>query len=180
MAVPAFPEFYAAHHADLARLARRLTGEPDAADDLAAEAFLQMWRHWDRVDRAENPVAYARGVVAVLVRNRRRRLLRERECLTSIGPVGAGIGPEQESSDTDAVLDVQDALRRMPHGRRACVLLRYGYGLSEAETADRLGISVGTVKSQTSRGADQLVHILSLRELCHTRATFRPSQTTDR
>lgn len=180
MAGPAFTEFFAAHHADLARLAGRLTGEPDAADDLAAEAFLQMWRNWERVDGADNPVAYARGVVAVLVRNRQRRLVRERECLTSIGPVDAGIGPEQESSDTDAVLDVRDALRRMPRGRRACVLLRYGYGLSEAETADRLGISVGTVKSQTSRGADQLVHMLSLRELCHTKATFRTSQTTDR
>lgn len=157
--VTAFPEFFAAHHADLARLARRLTGEPDAADDLAAEAFLQLWRHWDRfMDRAENPVAYAHGVVAVLVRNRQRRLLRERECLMAIGPEG-------QSSDTEAVpdvLDVRDALRRMPHGRRACVLLRYGYGLSEAETAHRLGISVGTVKSQTSRGADQLVRMLTL------------------
>jgi RNA polymerase sigma-70 factor (sigma-E family) len=160
MAVPAFPEFYAAHHAELARLARRLTGEADAADDLAAEAFLQMWRHWDRVDRADNPVAYARGVVAVLVRNRWRRLLRERECLASIGPGGFVSGEASEAGDVDAVLDVRDALRRMPDGRRACIVLRYGYGLSEAETADLLGVSVGTVKSQTSRGAGQLVRML--------------------
>lgn len=158
----AFPEFYAAHHADLARLARRLTGEPDAADEVAAEAFFQMWRHWDRVDGADNPVAYARGVVATLARNRQRRMLRERECLSSIGPVASVSGAEAAVSDVDAVLDVREALRRMPYGRRVCVLLRYGYGLSEAETADVLGISVGTVKSQTSRGADQLVRILTL------------------
>ena len=158
----AFPEFYAAHHADLARLARRLSGEPDAADDLAAEAFLQMWRNWDRVDGADNPVAYARGVVAVLVRNRQRRLLRERECLTAIGPADSATRAAPEPSDVDAVLDVREALGRMPYGRRVCILLRYGYGLSEAETANLLGIAVGTVKSQTSRGADQLVRMLTL------------------
>lgn len=158
----AFPEFYAAHYADLARLARRLSGEPDAADDLAAEAFLQMWRNWDRVDRADNPVAYARGVVAVLVRNRQRRLLRERECLTAIGPGDSTARAAPKDSDVDAVLDVREALRRMPYGRRVCVLLRYGYGLSEAETADLLGIAVGTVKSQTSRGADQLARLLTV------------------
>ena len=92
------------------------------------------------------------------MRNRQRRLLRERECLTAIGPTRAA----PEPSDVDAVLDVREALRRMPHGRRVCVLLRYGYGLSEAETADLLGIAVGTVKSQTSRGADQLVRMLTL------------------
>ena len=119
MALPAFPELYAAHHAELARLARRLTGEADAADDLAAEAFLQMWRHGDRVDQADNPLAYARVVVTVLVRNRRRRPLREREGLTSIGPGGFGTGAAADAGDVDAVLDVRDALRRMPGGRRA-------------------------------------------------------------
>jgi RNA polymerase sigma-70 factor (sigma-E family) len=158
----AFPEFYAAHYADMARLARRLSGEPDAADDLAAEAFLQMWQNWDRVDRADNPVAYARGVVAVLVRNRQRRLVRERECLTALGPADSATRVAPEPSDVDAVLDVREALRRMPYGRRVCILLRYGYGLSEAETADLLGIAVGTVKSQTSRGAGQLVRMLTL------------------
>jgi RNA polymerase sigma-70 factor (sigma-E family) len=163
----AFQEFFAAHYTDLAQLARRLTGETDAADDLAAETLLQLWQHWDRVTGADNPLAYARGVVAVLVRNRLRRLLRERHCLerhclTSIGSAGSVVLGRQESSDVDAVLDVRDALRRMPRGRRACVLLRYGHGLSEAETADVLGISVGTVKSQTSRGADQLARLLHI------------------
>ena len=158
----AFEEFFVAHHAQLAGLARRLTGETDAAADLAAEALLQVWQHWDRVREADNPLAYARGMVAILARNRLRRLLRERRCLTSAGFAGPGEFEELDGGDADAVLDVRDALRRMPQGRRTCVLLRYGYGLSEAETADALGISVGTVKSQTARGAAQLIHILSI------------------
>jgi RNA polymerase sigma-70 factor (sigma-E family) len=158
----AFQEFFAAHHAHLAGLARRLTGEADAADDLAAEALLQVWQHWDRVRAADNPLAYASGMVAVLARNRLRRLLRERRCLTFAGFAGPVSLEELDGGDVDAVLDVRDALRRMPHGRRTCVLLRYGYGLSEAETADALGISVGTVKSQTARGAAQLVHMLGI------------------
>jgi RNA polymerase sigma factor (sigma-70 family) len=59
-----------------------------------------------------------------------------------------------------AVLDVRTALRRLPYRRRACVVLRYAFDLPEQEVAAVLGISVGTVKSQTSRGAKQLAEIL--------------------
>lgn len=158
----AFHEFFLTHHTDLARLARRLTGETDAADDLAAEALLQVWRCWERVAAADSPPAYARGIVATLARNRLRRLGREREVLSGLADTG-GLTPEHyQGSDMDAVLDVRDALGDLPRGRRACVLLRYGYGLSERDTAHVLGVSVGTVKSQTSRAAAQLVQMLGM------------------
>ncbi|MZG19328.1 SigE family RNA polymerase sigma factor, partial [Streptomyces sp. SID5914] len=44
-----FHAFFERHYAELARLAHLLTGEPDAADDLAAEALLALWHRWDRV-----------------------------------------------------------------------------------------------------------------------------------
>jgi RNA polymerase sigma-70 factor (sigma-E family) len=157
----AFHEFFLAHRTDLARLARRLTGETDAADDLAAEALLQVWRCWERVAAADSPPAYARGIVATLARNRLRRLSREREVLSGLVD-GADLGrPSYQGSDVDAVMDVREALAHLTRGRRACVVLRYGYGLSERDTAQVLGVSVGTVKSQTSRAAAQLVRILS-------------------
>jgi DNA-directed RNA polymerase specialized sigma24 family protein len=64
--------FFTTHHGDLTRLARRLTGDADAADDLAAEAWLQMWQCWERVCTADNPPAYARGIVVTLAHNRLR------------------------------------------------------------------------------------------------------------
>jgi RNA polymerase sigma factor (sigma-70 family) len=59
-----------------------------------------------------------------------------------------------------AVTDVRAALTKLPARKRACVVLRHYYGLSEQETAQTLGISVGTVKSQTSRGVAELAAIL--------------------
>lgn len=158
----AFHEFFLTHHTDLARLARRLTGEPDAGEDLAAEALLQVWRCWERVAAADSPPAYARGIVATLARNRLRRLSREREVLSGLGD-GAGLAAAPDrGADIDAVLDLREALERLTRGRRACLLLRHGYGLSERDTAQVLGVSVGTVKSQTSRGAAQLAHMLGV------------------
>jgi RNA polymerase sigma-70 factor (sigma-E family) len=153
----AFHSFFESHHADLARLAYLVTGEPEVADDLAADALLEVWRHWDRVAAADSPIAYARGVLANLARNRIRRLRRERRGLLGVGLLWRG---RTQDVDVPAVVDVREALRRLPHRRRACVVLRYAFDLSEQETARTLGISVGTVKSQTSRGVAQLTRLL--------------------
>ena len=154
-----FLAFFERHSAELSRFAFLMTGEHDAADDLAADALTEVWRHWDRVNAADSPIAYARGVVANLARNRIRKLDRERRGLARIAaawrdrePAGQGVVP--------TVLDVREALRRLPYRRRACVVLRHGFGLSERETAAVLKISVGTVKSQTSRGSAQLAKLL--------------------
>jgi len=160
MATPrdhAFHAFFEKHHAELARLAYLVTGEAEVTDDLAAEAMLEVWRHWDRVAAADSPIAYARGVLTNLARNRIRRLHRERR-----GLLGLGLLWRERAQDVDvpAAVDVRRALSRLPYRRRACVVLRYVFDLSEQETARTLGISVGTVKSQTSRGVGQLTELL--------------------
>jgi RNA polymerase sigma-70 factor (sigma-E family) len=160
MATPrydAFHSFFETHHAELARLAYLVTGEADAADDLAADALLEVWRHWDRVAGADSPIAYARGVLANLARNRIRKLSRERRGLLGLGALWR---ERTHGVDVPAVVDVRQALHRLPYRRRACVVLRYAFDLSEQETARTLGISVGTVKSQTSRGVAQLTALL--------------------
>ena len=59
-----------------------------------------------------------------------------------------------------AVVDVRAALDRLPFRKRACVILRHAFDLSEKETALALGISVGAVKSQTSKGMAELERVL--------------------
>ncbi|WP_055585380.1 SigE family RNA polymerase sigma factor [Peterkaempfera griseoplana] len=152
-----FHDFFERHHAELSRLAYLLTGDPDSADDLAADALVEVWRHWDRVRAAERPAAYARGVVTNLARNRIRSLTRERH---RVGVVAALWRDRSDDPDVPAVVDVRTALDRLPFRKRACVVLRHAFDLSEQETARVLGISVGTVKSQTSRGAAQLEALL--------------------
>jgi RNA polymerase sigma-70 factor (sigma-E family) len=152
----AFHAFFEEHHASLSGLAYLLSGDPNVADDLAADALTEVWRHWDRVCAAGDPAAYARGIVANLTRNWLRRQGRARRGLQLIG-LG---GDRSPSPDVPAVLDVRTALRRLPYRRRTCVVLRYAFDLSEREVAEILGISVGAVKSQTSRGARQLAGLL--------------------
>jgi RNA polymerase sigma-70 factor (sigma-E family) len=154
----AFHAFFEAHYAGFSRLAYLMTGEMAVADDLAADALTEVWQHWDRVAAAGDPAAYARGIVANLTRGWLRRQGRARRGLRLLDLSG---GDRRRSQpDVPAVLDVRDALRRLPHRRRACVVLRYAFDLSEQDVADILHISVGAVKSQTSRGARQLAELL--------------------
>jgi RNA polymerase sigma-70 factor (sigma-E family) len=151
----AFHAYFEQHHASLSRLAFLMTGESDVADDLAADALTECWRHWSRVMAADDPGAYGHGILMNLTRQWIRR--RGRERLLTFGRAG---DDRTRQSDVSAVLDVRGALRRLPHRRRACVVLRYAFDLPEREVATILGISVGAVKSSTSRGAKQLAELL--------------------
>ncbi|WP_436527286.1 SigE family RNA polymerase sigma factor [Actinoplanes sp. HUAS TT8] len=150
----AFRAYFERHHASLSRLAYLMTGESAAADDLAADALTEVWRHWERVQAADDPIAYGHGILMNLARQWVRR--RSRERLLSFGTSGR----DQDARDVPAIVDVRGALRKLPHRRRACVVLRYAFDLSEREVAATLGISVGAVKSATSRGAKQLAELL--------------------
>ncbi|MEU6380516.1 SigE family RNA polymerase sigma factor [Streptomyces sp. NPDC046909] len=152
-----FHAFFERHYAELSRLARLLTGESDAADDLAADALLALWNRWDRVRAADHPAAYARGVVANLARTRIRSAVRERR---RIALFWSQREEKTENPDIAGVVDVQEALRRLPFRKRACVVLRHAFDLSEKDTALALGVSVGTVKSQTSKGMAELQRLL--------------------
>ncbi|MFJ2443502.1 SigE family RNA polymerase sigma factor [Streptomyces sp. NPDC087658] len=153
-----FQEFFERHYAELSRLAYLLTGDASTADDLAADALLAMWRRWDRVRAADHPVAYARGVVANLARSQIRSAVRERRRVTLFW---SQRGERFDGPDVPAVLDVQAALRRLPFRKRVCVVLRHALDLSERDTALALGVSVGTVKSQTSRAMAELGRLLA-------------------
>ncbi|ORT56872.1 SigE family RNA polymerase sigma factor [Streptomyces sp. CB03238] len=159
-----FHDFFERHYAELARLAHLLTGEADAADDLAADALLALWHRWDRVRAAEHPAAYARGVVANLARSRIRSAVRERRRIALFWSQHA---THTDDPDIPSVVDVQGALRTLPFRKRACVVLRHAFDLSERDTALSLGISVGTVKSQTSKAMAQLERLLGGRAATH-------------
>ncbi|WP_030277502.1 SigE family RNA polymerase sigma factor [Streptomyces sp. NRRL B-24484] len=152
-----FHDFFERHHAELARLAHLLTGEADAADDLAADAMVALWHRWERVRGADHPAAYARGVVANLARGRIRSAVRERRRVLLFWSQRT---ERTDGPDVASVLDVRAALARLPFRKRACVVLRHAMDLSEKETALALGVSVGTVKSQTSKGMAELQRLL--------------------
>jgi RNA polymerase sigma-70 factor (sigma-E family) len=154
-----FERFFENHHRELARQAYLLSGDRDAAEDITAEALTSAWINWGRVQAADSPLAYVRRTVANIAAGRIRRAVRDRNLLTRLGrQLPAQSTPER---DIPAVLDVESALMRLPLRKRQCVVLRYCLDLSEAETAEILQISVGTVKSQTSKGVAELERQLS-------------------
>ncbi|WP_232793963.1 SigE family RNA polymerase sigma factor, partial [Pseudofrankia saprophytica] len=155
----AFEAFFENHHRDLARLALLLTGNKEDAEDITADALTSAWMHWDRVQAAENPLAYVRRSVANLAASQIRRHVRQRNLLARVGRQ-PGTSTTSEPDVPQAML-LRWALDQLPHRKRQCVVLRYGLDLSEAETADWLGISVGTVKSQTSKAVGELERLLT-------------------
>lgn len=155
----AFGEFFTAHHREFGRLAYLLSGDQDAAEDITAEAFAEAWRRWDQVARADSPTAYVRRIVVNLAADRIRGLTRERRGRRLLSATWT---ERTQGPDVAALTDIRRALTLLPARKRACVVLRHYYGLSEQETAQTLGISVGTVKSQTSRGVAELAALLGV------------------
>jgi RNA polymerase sigma factor (sigma-70 family) len=109
----------------------------------------------------EAPLAYVRRMMVNMAASGARRLIREQRRITLLQ---AGEFEAVRDPDGAVSVDVRAALLRLPVRRRACVVLRHGFDLSEAETAEALGVSVGTVKSQTSKGVAQLQKLLSAQE----------------
>jgi RNA polymerase sigma-70 factor (sigma-E family) len=162
-----FERFFARHHRELSRLADRLAddGSTDVGD-LVGDTVLAAWRQWPRIRSLDHPLAYVRRMMRNLAATRVRRRIRERRSLGLLAPDPAGAGP-----DPVTVVAVRAALATVPTGRRACVLLRFGYDLPEREVAALLGVEIGTVKSQTARGLAQLAAALDTPTRRRTRPT---------
>jgi RNA polymerase sigma-70 factor (sigma-E family) len=147
-----FAAFVAQHGRGLDRLAYLMLGDEHAGEDLAAEALLAAWQHWDRVRRADYPLAYVRRILVNQASGHFRRRAREQRGLEQLKLITTHT---TQNPDGAAVVDVRSALLRLPPRRRACLVLRYAFELTEDEVAESLGISVGTVKSQTSKAVTQ-------------------------
>lgn len=147
-----FRHFVETHRDALVRTAYLITGDRGHAEDLVQSALEKAHRRWSRVGPMAAPVAYVRRTMVNTATSwRRRRRVPEVPLLASHS--GDAVDPYASSGDRHQVLV---ALRRLPPRMRAVLVLRYFEDLSEADTALALGCSVGSVKSQTSRGLARL------------------------
>ena len=153
-----FSSFFERSYRPLSRLAYLLTSDHAAADDLTGDTMLAVWQQWDRIQEVDNVRAYVRRIMANLAATRIRSSARERVRLAQVWPFETSVDP-----DLAVTVSVQVALAALPPGRRACVVLRHAFDLPEREVADILGLSVGTVKSQTSKAIKQLTVALGPR-----------------
>jgi RNA polymerase sigma-70 factor (sigma-E family) len=137
----------------LQRLARLLTGNAQAAEDLVADSIARSLPRW-QAGRIDDPVAYVRTVLVHLASARwRRRSLAARRDHAALGWLVPAPDVEQSTVERDRTLR---AVMQLPARRRAVIALRFYDDLSEQQIADTLGIALGTVKSQLSRALEQL------------------------
>jgi len=150
-----FEEFVQACSPRLFRTALLLAGQDRAAaEDLLQLALERAYRHWARVCRSGEPERYVQRILANASNDRWRQVARRRERLLSPGDADP-LAPDQ--SDAVAERDfLLRALAALPPRQRTVLVLRYFNDLPEAEIAGALGCSVGTVKSQVSRGLARL------------------------
>jgi RNA polymerase sigma-70 factor (sigma-E family) len=147
-----FEQFVAARRTALLRTAYLLTGSQHDAEDLLQTTLLKVVPKWSKI--ADRPEPYVRQVLAREHVNRwRRRRWRE---------VTAERPPETMTVDTDHAdrEDLRVALLALSPRQRAVVVLRYYEDLTERETAARLGISVGSVKSYAREALGRLREVV--------------------
>lgn len=140
---------------DLGRFAYLLVGSSAGADDLLAEAYARAWPHYKRGE-IDNLPGYLRRSMANLANGRLRRLRLERREVATRRIDWRAPQMNAPESGFEHQIDTQDELWRaiwkLPADQRAVIVLRHAEDRTEEETADLLGISLGTVKSRLSRG----------------------------
>lgn len=141
-----FEEYVAARRVALVRSAVLLGCPTSDAEDLVQTALLRCFRSWRRVQRADRPDAYVYRVLVNTLHDTRARLWRGEIPTEPTALPDPGADPDQLTG-----LAVRAALRDMRPDHRAVLVLRFYADLSEQETAEVLGVALGTVKSRTSR-----------------------------
>jgi RNA polymerase sigma-70 factor (sigma-E family) len=157
-----FREFARSRAPSLHRTAFLLCGDWHLADDLVQEALAKAFRHWRRVQRADHPDAYVRRILINETNQhwRRHRRIDLNAVLTD------EIDPTPDAAE-EIVRNAEllQALLKLTARQRATIVLRYLEGRSERETAEILGCSEGTVKSQTFRALNRLKTVLNRPEI---------------
>jgi len=155
-----FADWMAARQVALVRTAYLLTGSQHAAEDLVQATLTRLYLSWDRISDRQHVDAYARRALLNEHRSTWRRTSRRPEVLSDAVPEAA-LAPAEYDGEREAVWRFVQAL---PPRQRAVIVLRYYEDLSEAQIADLLGISAGTVKSQASRALASLRALVPARE----------------
>jgi RNA polymerase sigma-70 factor (sigma-E family) len=153
----AFADYFAARSDAMRRTAYLLCGDWHRAEDLVQVMFTKLYLAWRRITRHEALDAYARQTLVRTFLSERRLGWFRKESVTHEPADTAvpGVGPEDR-------MVLLAALRQVPPGQRAVLVLRYWEDMSVEETAKALKCSTGTVKSQAARGLQTLRDLLAV------------------
>ncbi|OPC82211.1 SigE family RNA polymerase sigma factor [Embleya scabrispora] len=154
VSIDVLTETYRAHYGSLLRLASLLLDDTDSCEDVVQESFVRVHTARHRLREADKTLAYLRQTVVNLSRSTLRRRIMGMRLLSKPEPNSAST---EDGSRHVAERDVLvRALRELQRRQREVIVLRYYADLTEAQVADLLGLSVGSVKAYASRGLEAL------------------------
>lgn len=148
------------HYGPMCRLAYVILGDSAIAEELVMEAFLKTFSGWWRIRDRTHIDAYLRRAVVNLCRSRIRRKAIESRVNATFHSREQVVAPAWDPERHETSRLVWKAIRGLPERQRAAVVLRYFEDLPEAEIAEALQCSVGTVKSQLSKARAKLERAL--------------------
>jgi RNA polymerase sigma-70 factor (sigma-E family) len=146
-----FSTYVAARLTSLRRLAYLLCQDPGRVDDLVQVAITRLYVHWGRAREVEHLDAYARTILVRVYLREQASGWASRVSLHAELPE-----PTAVPDDRDTAIDLRVALVALPPRQRATLVLRFYCDLTVDQTAELLGCSAGTVKSQTAKGLHAL------------------------
>jgi len=150
-----FEDFFQKEWRAVVGLAVVLTGDREAGEDLAQEAFTATYREWHRISGYQRPGAFVRRVVANRAVSRRRRLGTERRLIARLRGRRPDTGLPPDLDETWSLV------RRLPARQAQVIALKYLEDLSLDEVAELLDISPDTAKTHLSRARATLAQRLS-------------------
>ena len=153
-------DLFYAHFAGLTRLAMCLVDDQATAEDVVQEAYLSLHRHWAGLQDPGKALTYLRSAVLNRSRSHVRALARARRVrVLHAVPTDSTHETAAHREETRAVFD---AVAALPRRQREVVVLRYYLELTEAEIADTLGVSAGSVKRHAHRALEALTRRLEV------------------
>src|SRR3569623_1564562 len=148
----AFGELVRRHGSAVRGVLRRMGAQGAEADDVAQDAFLTAF---ERIAEFRGEGTFAAWVKKIAARLYLRRMQKDRR-LTAIASETIEEEAEVPRGDTDAAIDLEEALKVLSAAERLCVTMCFGAGLSHTEAAEALNLPLGTVKSHVKRGLEKL------------------------
>ncbi|MFE3855748.1 SigE family RNA polymerase sigma factor [Streptomyces griseorubiginosus] len=156
LAYPSFASYVKARQPVLLRTARSLTANPSDAEDLLQTALTKTYVAWERIEDHRALDGYVRRALLNTRTSQWRKRKVDEFATDEIPEPETGPG-EDDPAEQQALHDAMwRAIMKLPARQRAMVVLRYYEDLSEVQTAEVLGVSVGTVKSAVSRALGKL------------------------
>ena len=160
-----FTRVYETHFASLFRMVVRIVTDTEIAEDLCHEAFVRFHRHSHRLADEQQALYWLLRVGKNLAFSAQRRVRTERNALDRMPKPSPHMGADEQVLREQTAQQVRDTIGRLPKNLRDVIVLREYGGLSYAEIADTLHISVANAKVRVHRARQRMADALGVEDV---------------